>query len=377
MAKDSYYFSHDYNARNDEKIKRLIRKHGMLGYGIFWSIIEDLYQNGNSLKLDFDLYSYEYRVEENIIKSIIMDFDLFKHDKDSFGSSSIESRMEIRNGKSQKASESAKSKWGTNPTNLLRSERLAEARKKGTHTKAQWEFMKGYFGECVKCESKIDLVKDHIKPIYQGGSDGIDNIQPLCRKCNSSKGADSTDWRPAYCERNACEMPAEFSKTPAIKESKVNESIIKETKEEEKSKEVKEIIEVEAVASPPVVKKEKFSIEKFTDPSNLPFTGDEFISKWEKLLQTKKWRNKSESAIEETVAKMQRFNEEFMTRQIQSALVGEWQGLFFSNTESDFQKFLQGNGKTTFEKKVQGMNSTAAMALQLLTQKEFDNEHGN
>ena len=155
------------------------------------------------------------------------------------------------------------------------------------------------------------------------------------------------------------------------------QSKVEETKEEEKSKEVKEIIEVEAVASPPVVKKEKFSIEKFTDPSNLPFTGDEFISKWEKLLQTKKWRNKSESAIEETVAKMQRFNEEFMTRQIQSALVGEWQGLFFSNTESDFQKFLQGNGKTTFEKKVQGMNSTAAMALQLLTQKEFDNEHGN
>lgn len=151
----------------------------------------------------------------------------------------------------------------------------------------------------------------------------------------------------------------------------------KESKEGEKSKEGKEIIEVEAVASPPVVKKEKFSIEKFTDPSNLPFTGDEFISKWEKLLQTKKWRNKSESAIEETVAKMQRFNEEFMTRQIESALVGEWQGLFFSNTESDFQKFLQGNGKTSFEKKVQGMNSTAAMALQLLNQKEFDNEHGN
>ena len=109
----------------------------------------------------------------------------------------------------------------------------------------------------------------------------------------------------------------------------------------------------------------------------MPCTGDEFISKWGKLLKTKKWRNKSESAIEETVANMQRFNEEFMTLQIESALVGEWQGLFFSNTESDFQKFLQGNGKTSFEKKVQGMNSTAAMALQLLNQKEFDNEHGN
>ena len=41
MPKDTFYFSHDYNARNDEKIKRLIRKHGMQGYGVFWSIVED------------------------------------------------------------------------------------------------------------------------------------------------------------------------------------------------------------------------------------------------------------------------------------------------------------------------------------------------
>jgi len=45
MPKDTYYFSHDYNCRNDEKIKRLLRKHGMCGYGIFWSIVEDLYNN--------------------------------------------------------------------------------------------------------------------------------------------------------------------------------------------------------------------------------------------------------------------------------------------------------------------------------------------
>lgn len=155
------------------------------------------------------------------------------------------------------------------------------------------------------------------------------------------------------------------SDTQTVPIPKLNETKLNETKV------------VEAGASPPVVKKEKFSYEKFTDPANLPFTGEAFISNWEKLLKTKKWRNKSESAMEATVTKMQRFNEEFMTLQIESALVGEWQGLFFSNTESDFQKFLLGNGKTTFEKKVQGMNSTAAMALQLITQKEFDNEHGN
>ena len=43
--KDTFYFPHDYNSRTDEKIKLLIRKHGIEGYGIFWAIVEDLYNN--------------------------------------------------------------------------------------------------------------------------------------------------------------------------------------------------------------------------------------------------------------------------------------------------------------------------------------------
>ena len=57
MPKDTYYFSHDYNCRNDEKIKRLLRKHGMSGYGIFWSIVEDLYNNSlnwhNNIQVEY------------------------------------------------------------------------------------------------------------------------------------------------------------------------------------------------------------------------------------------------------------------------------------------------------------------------------------
>ena len=52
MNKETFYFSHDYNSRNDVKIKKLLSKHGLLGYGIFWAIIEELYNNTNVLPLD-------------------------------------------------------------------------------------------------------------------------------------------------------------------------------------------------------------------------------------------------------------------------------------------------------------------------------------
>ncbi len=80
----------------------------------------------------------------------------------------------------------------------LRSQRIKDARKKGVHTDEQWVAILNACGnKCVKCGSSESIVKDHICPIYKGGSDGIDNIQPLCRSCNSSKGADETDNRPS------------------------------------------------------------------------------------------------------------------------------------------------------------------------------------
>lgn len=111
MAKDTYYFTHDYNTRSDSKIKRLILKHGMAGYGAFWSIIEDLYNNANALPLDYELIAFELRIEIETVKSIINDFNLFVIDGDCFGSTSVENRLNQRNEKSLKAKRSAELRW--------------------------------------------------------------------------------------------------------------------------------------------------------------------------------------------------------------------------------------------------------------------------
>lgn len=121
MAKDTFYFSHDYNARNDIKIKKLISKHGFIGYGIYWALIEDLYNNTNVLHLDYDCISYDLRVEKNLVESIINDFDLFQIDGDFFSSLSVERRLEQRNERSLKARESVLKRWNKNKpdTNVL------------------------------------------------------------------------------------------------------------------------------------------------------------------------------------------------------------------------------------------------------------------
>lgn len=61
----------------------------------------------------------------------------------------------------------------------------------GSYTVGEWELLKKQYGykcpSCNKIEPSIKLTRDHIIPLVKGGSNYIENIQPLCRSCNSSK----------------------------------------------------------------------------------------------------------------------------------------------------------------------------------------------
>ncbi len=73
---------------------------------------------------------------------------------------------------------------------------------KGSHTPSEWLSKLAKYEHCPRCKRKWTLIpprpdrryknvwtKDHIIPLISGGSDNIENIQPLCYGCNSSKGA--------------------------------------------------------------------------------------------------------------------------------------------------------------------------------------------
>ena len=66
----------------------------------------------------------------------------------------------------------------------------------GSFSGEEWmELCKKHNHKCVCCNKCRKLEADHVIPLIFGGTNNIENIQPLCRSCNATKGSKSTDYR--------------------------------------------------------------------------------------------------------------------------------------------------------------------------------------
>lgn len=52
-----------------------------------------------------------------------------------------------------------------------------------------------YGEKCQKCNSEDNLSIDHIIPLALGGNNSVENIQILCKSCNSKKSTKAIDYR--------------------------------------------------------------------------------------------------------------------------------------------------------------------------------------
>lgn len=80
---------------------------------------------------------------------------------------------------------------------LIRERRISQSLHR--FTEEQWQkLLISTENKCLCCgKMDIPLGPDHVLPICMGGSDGIDNIQPLCWPCNKAKHARHIDYRKA------------------------------------------------------------------------------------------------------------------------------------------------------------------------------------
>jgi len=103
--------------------------------------------------------------------------------------------------RSAKAQKAARARHQKTADNSQRDDLLTISRRKGIHTEAEWKALVEICGRvCARCGQSGKLTKDHVIPLTRTddprASDAIDNLQPLCPKCNSEKGSHDFDVRP-------------------------------------------------------------------------------------------------------------------------------------------------------------------------------------
>ncbi len=106
------YFSHDSNARNSDKLIKVRMDLGAEGYAIYFMILERLRDEDDYIsKKDYKVIAFDLRVDEEKVKKVINDYDLFIVDDDVFYSKSFLERMNLKDAKRLKAQEAINKRW--------------------------------------------------------------------------------------------------------------------------------------------------------------------------------------------------------------------------------------------------------------------------
>ena len=112
MKDKTYYFPHDYNARNDPKLQDVLIEHGAAGLGVFWCIVEQLYEQGGELPLkSCKSIAFALHQECKMVESVVQDFGLFENNGETFWSNSVNKRLGKRQQISGRRKHAALTRW--------------------------------------------------------------------------------------------------------------------------------------------------------------------------------------------------------------------------------------------------------------------------
>jgi uncharacterized protein YdaU (DUF1376 family) len=121
------YLQHQSNSFTDIKIIKMRSKLGIESYGIFWALLELLFNEENKLCVDdYSVLAFSLQCDADKLKSVIEDFDLFVIEDGCFYSKRLNNHIDTINSKSIKAKESASKRW--NNANAKRTDSVRYAK---------------------------------------------------------------------------------------------------------------------------------------------------------------------------------------------------------------------------------------------------------
>ena len=190
MSKDAYYFPHDSNARNDQRLMKVRMKYGMEGYGIYFGIIEILREQSDyTLGTEqFDSIAFDLRVDVEKVKDIVLgEFVLFDYDSenDEFYSRSLKRRMERLDLIKLKRAEAGR----------IGGKSKASAKAKVKHLEAS----KVKNSKVKEIKERYNEFKDHLQSfIEEFGKESIDEFLNYWTEPNKSNTKMKFEMQPTW-----------------------------------------------------------------------------------------------------------------------------------------------------------------------------------
>ena len=178
MAKEAYYFSHDYDPTGDPKMGAMLGEYGGMGYGCFWRIVEMLHSD-ETHRLPLKKYIFiaiakqmltSSEIIENFIKKCIEDYELLQSDGQIFWSNRVDRNLGKRAEISEKRANAGR-KGGLNKA--IAKQKIAIAKQ---------NVAKERKGKELKVNKNIeeDNSAEQINDEVLSSPEGSDGIYPAC-----------------------------------------------------------------------------------------------------------------------------------------------------------------------------------------------------
>lgn len=108
----SEYINHKISNRSEYVFRKLIERKGAAAYGVYWYIIEELYESGGKMLFkEIEPISKALCVRKDFVASVIKSFSLFQYDSESFWSDEVIEQIEKRQKLKNKRKEAANKRW--------------------------------------------------------------------------------------------------------------------------------------------------------------------------------------------------------------------------------------------------------------------------